>query len=197
MLIEDVLDLAKVEAGRMEVGREPRRVHPALDAALAIAAPLAGEMSVAIENGCADDPPYVGDEDRVRQILVNLLSNAAKFTPAGGAIHISCGQGTVPEGTTLLHPGTPWTFIRVRDTGIGIAPEDLDRVFQPFVQAEAGLTRTRGGTGLGLTISRELARLMGGDLTLTSRLGAGSTFTLWLPGGTGEDPATSPPAPRS
>jgi anti-sigma regulatory factor (Ser/Thr protein kinase) len=122
----------------------------------------------------------VGDEDRVRQVLVNLLSNAVKFTEPGGEIVVEVD--VVSEADPEAHPAGrgPWTCIRVHDNGIGIAPEKLEAVFQPFVQAETGHTRTAGGTGLGLTISREFARLMGGDLSLRSVPGEGSCFTLWL-----------------
>ena len=117
----------------------------------------------------------------MRQILVNLLSNPVKFTEAGGKITIRCRTTQEPgEGVRLGGPG-PWAFVAVEDTGIGIAPDELDSVFQPFVQAEGGYTRTHRGTGLGLTISRQLARLMNGDLTGQSELGKGSVFTLWLP----------------
>ncbi|MEX2584334.1 MAG: ATP-binding protein [Gemmatimonadota bacterium] len=180
-LVEDILDLAKVEAGRMEVGRERNLVVGSIAAALALVLPQASEKNIQIEEACDGDSKtfYVGDEDRVRQILANLLSNAVKFTEAGGRIRVSCGvsddRGT---GETLEHG--PWTFIRVSDTGVGIAPGEIERVFQPFEQVEQGRTRTRGGSGLGLTISRQLARLMGGDLTVESTVGEGSTFTLWL-----------------
>jgi hypothetical protein len=123
---------------------------------------------------------YVGDPDRVRQILVNLLSNAVKFTNPGGSVSLSCGTSEHADpGARLVGEG-PWTFVRVTDTGIGIPPEQIVRIFEPFVQAESGYTRTEGGTGLGLAISRRLARLMGGDITVQSRVGQGSTFTLWL-----------------
>jgi PAS domain S-box-containing protein len=196
MLIEDILDLAKVEAGRLEVAREPARVSPSVAAALSIAAPLGAEMSVEIQDDCSENPRYVGDEDRVRQILVNLLSNAVKFTPAGGEVRITCGTTEGRDAASELTAEGRWTYIRVTDNGIGIEPDQIERVFQPFVQAEGGLTRTRGGTGLGLTISRELARLMGGDLTAVSTLGEGSTFTLWLPTETSADRSTSPPDRR-
>ena len=120
----------------------------------------------------------------MRQILVNLLSNAVKFSRAGGTIRVSCGSEAVGPATprSATPTRTPrGPYIRVEDTGIGITPEQMEQIFQPFVQAEGGYTRTRGGTGLGLTISRHLARLMGGDLTAESAPGEGSAFTLWLP----------------
>jgi hypothetical protein len=124
---------------------------------------------------------YLGDEQRVRQVLVNLLANAIKFTPQGGTVTVSCGTAEDAPRTTALTGGGPWAFIRISDTGPGIPADRQAAVFEPFVQGEAGLTRAKGGTGLGLTISRRLARLMGGDLTLESPPGQGATFTLWLP----------------
>ena len=129
----------------------------------------------------AESPGYWGDRDRVRQILLNLLSNAGKFTEPGGSVTIRCGSTRTPEAEAQLLPRGEWTYIHVEDTGIGIDAEHLDRVFQPFGQVENGRTRTQGGTGLGLTISRQLARLMGGDLTVRSQPGVGSCFSLWLP----------------
>jgi hypothetical protein len=127
------------------------------------------------------DAPYVGDEQRVRQIVVNLLSNAVKFTPPSGRVTLSSGTVEhLPDGTEAIGEG-PWTYIAIEDTGIGIAPEMLQRIYQPFVQVESGYTRPHSGTGLGLTIARRLARLMGGDLTVDSQQGEGSQFTVWLP----------------
>jgi signal transduction histidine kinase len=122
-------------------------------------------------------------KDRVRQILVILLSNALKFTDAGGSITVSCGTSRTPDAEAKLAGGGPWTFIRVADTGIGISPAEAETVFQPFVQVDPGNTRKQGGAGLGLSIGLELARRMGGDLTLRSASGEGSCFTLWLPSG--------------
>jgi PAS domain S-box-containing protein len=188
MLIEDVLDLAKVEAGRLEVGTDRVAAVDAIAEAIALLGPQAEDSEISIHDLCADDggAVYVGDADRVRQILVNLLSNAVKFTDPGGEIRVRCGSASEPETRLVARGGGPWTYIRVEDTGVGIAPDELEGVFRPFVQAETGLTRTKGGTGLGLSISRQLARLMGGDLTATSKVAAGSTFTLWLPGATEE-----------
>jgi histidine kinase/DNA gyrase B/HSP90-like ATPase len=127
---------------------------------------------------------YVGDERRVRQVLINLVANAIKFTPPGGSVTLSCGAaGETPVGTHLVGSG-PWAFIRVADTGAGVSSDQHSAVFEPFVQAEGGFARSKGGTGLGLTISRRLARLMGGDLILEGQSPdavPGATFTLWLP----------------
>jgi PAS domain S-box-containing protein len=181
-LIDDILDLAKVEAGRMEVTREPLRAADTIAATLALVGPQAAKEGIRIFHPAPEDPTaFVGDPDRARQVLANLLSNAVKFTPAGGEIHITCGTGEEPASDEALATEGPVAFIRVADTGIGIAPEELEQVFRPFTQVERGHTRTRGGTGLGLTISRHLTRLMGGDLTAQSEPGKGSVFTFWLP----------------
>ena len=126
----------------------------------------------------AADLPYWGDQGRVRQIIVNLLSNAIKFTNRGGRVTLSAGTGESVTGASL--PGRqPWVYVRVEDTGRGIAPEQLQTIFEPFHQSEP--EDERRGTGLGLSISRELARMMRGDIVAESQVGAGSRFTLWLP----------------
>jgi len=115
---------------------------------------------------------------------VNLLSNAVKFTPTGGVVTAVVETAAVPDAEAKLHGGhnaRPWIALRVHDSGRGIAADQLERVFAPFVQGEHGLTRGRDGSGLGLAISRRLARLMSGDVTARSTVGEGSTFTLWLP----------------
>ncbi|HEX6909266.1 MAG TPA: ATP-binding protein [Longimicrobium sp.] len=179
-LIEDVLDLAKVEAGRLEVRDEPAPAAAAMSAAVGLIDPQATAAGITIDyqEGSADR--YLGDEDRVRQILLNLLANAVKFTERGGRVTVTRGTTREPDPEARLSGEVPWVFIRVADTGMGIAPEMRDSVFEAFVQTEQGLTRRRDGTGLGLTISRELARRMGGELTLRSVEGEGSCFTLWL-----------------
>jgi PAS domain S-box-containing protein len=180
-LINDVLDLSKIEAGRMGVSREPGRAAVAVAESISFVATQAEAKGVRLETACpSPGPEFLGDDDRVRQVLLNLLSNAVKFTAAGGRVTVRCGTGP-PPGTARLAGDGPWVCIRVDDTGPGIAPEDTEAVFEPFVQTEAVHTRSEGGTGLGLTISRRLARLMGGDLTLETELGRGSCFTLWLP----------------
>jgi signal transduction histidine kinase len=181
-LIDDILDLAKVESGRMILDREtiaPR--SPSRPRSLwSSRKPDRPEWAFTTE--CSDASSfYVGDEDRVRQILVILLSNALKFTDRGGSITVSCGTSGTPDAEAKLGGNGPWTFIRVADTGIGISPAEAEMVFQPFVQADPGNTRKQGGAGLGLSIGLELANRMGGDLTLRSAGGEGSCFTLWLP----------------
>jgi signal transduction histidine kinase len=181
-LIDDILDLSKVESGRMILGRESIAAQQSITGAVALIELQANSAGVEIETECPDASSfYVGDEDRVRQILVILLSNAVKFTDPGGKITVSCGTSTTPDKDATLVGDGPWTFIRVADTGIGISATEAETVFQPFVQADSGNTRKQGGAGLGLAIGLDLARRMGGDLTLRSAVGEGSCFTLWLP----------------
>ena len=144
--------------------------------------PEAAERGLTIEQvwECGRDAEVVGDDNRVRQILLNLLSNALKFTEEGGNVTVRCSVRESAPPDSMLPGYGPWVVIEVEDTGRGIAEEQLGRVFDPFVQAESGHTRTAGGTGLGLTISRRMARLMAGELTARSELGKGSVFSLWL-----------------
>ena len=187
-LLEDVLDFARVEAGRLEVERREARLEGPAGAALELVRPQAEARRLVVASDCPPEAAFWGDERRVRQILANLLSNAVKFTARGGSITLACGRAEHAPAEAQVHGDGPWTWVRVEDTGIGIDPERLSSVFEPFVQIDAGLTRTHEGTGLGLAISRRLARLMDGDLTVRSHPGEGSAFTLWLP-------ATAPAAP--
>jgi signal transduction histidine kinase len=181
-LINDVLDLAKVEAGHMTVEHAQATVADVVRDAITIVQVHAAARGLVLEIDCADpEITFVGDADRVRQILVNLLSNAIKFTEPGGRVTVQCGGAERADGAASVVGNGPWTWVAVTDTGIGMAVEELGRIFQPFVQAESGHTRRHGGTGLGLTISRQLAHLMDGDLTAESEEGLGSRFTLWLP----------------
>jgi len=182
-LVDDVLDLAKVDAGEMKVAHELADAGLALDTALDITRPLAAARGVRL----VDDRPgttrlrFIGDEYRLRQILINLLTNAIKFTNAGGVVTVGFGTMAGADPAVRVRGRGPWAFIRVEDTGIGIAPADQAIVFDAFHQVDRSATRTRGGAGLGLTISRRLARLLGGDVTLESERGTGSVFTVWLP----------------
>ena len=187
-LVNEVLDLAKIEAGRLSVNAGFGRAGDAADAALSLVQTRADEKGIRFVGECLGDSDavYQGDEDRVRQILVNLLSNAVKFTEAGGSVALECGTIEQPDAEARVRSHPKWVYLRVRDTGIGIPTEQLPLIFDPFVQGESGHTRSNDGSGLGLTISRRLARLMGGDVTVRSTPGNGSVFTLWLPAGTAQ-----------
>ena len=194
-LVNEILDLAKVEAGRMSVARVPTSVAEVVEAAIVLAQPQAEARGLRLQ-APADVPralQFLGDHDRVLQILANLLSNAVKFTEPGGEIGVEVGEAATAEQRLHLHGEGPWITIAVRDTGIGVAADQLESIFSPFVQAEGGHTRRSDGTGLGLTISRRLARLMRGDVVVSSRPGAGSTFTLWLPAAAPGASADEPP----
>jgi signal transduction histidine kinase len=185
-LVNEILDLAKVEAGRLSVRTESGRIDEVVRAALSMVqapADARGVRLIGCEGGT--DILYDGDPDRVRQILVNLLNNAVKFTAAGGTVTVDCAVVARPEDSARIDGFGPWVRVRVSDTGIGIPSTRLSSIFDPFVQVEAGHTRQADGSGLGLTISRRLARLMGGDLTVVSEPNHGSTFTLWLQDGSG------------
>jgi len=181
-VINEVLDLAKIEAGRISMEPTNSIANDAVEAALALIRPQAATKGIEL-NGRIDAEPrveYVGDPQRVQQILANLLSNAVKFTPTGGRVSVSCDTSKRPDAADHLREHD-WARIVVEDTGVGIAAGDLDRVFDAFVQVEGGYTRSHGGTGLGLTISRGLAQMMGGEITVESTFGLGSRFFLWLP----------------
>jgi PAS domain S-box-containing protein len=183
-VINQVLDLAKIEADRLPVERVAASAGEAVAAALTSVEPQAATRALAVVNGCGltGSPWFLGDPDRVQQILVNLLANAVKFTPPGGRVTVTCGTTRLPPREARVSAdAAEWTYVRVEDTGVGIAQERLAAVFEPFEQAESGYVRRHDGTGLGLTISRRLARLMGGDITARSAPGVGSAFFLWLP----------------
>jgi PAS domain S-box-containing protein len=182
-LVDDVLDLAKADSGALKVGHEVADAGLAIDTAFDVTRPLAAAGGVRLidDRVSTTRVRFVGDEHRVRQVLINLLTNAIKFTNAGGTVTVQFGTVATAAPAARVRGTGPWTFIRVEDTGIGIAPADQAIVFDAFHQVERGPTRTRGGTGLGLTISRRLARLLGGDVTLESTPETGSAFTLWLP----------------
>ncbi len=169
-LINDVLDISKIEAGQLEVFMEPIDVREIIDRAVSAIKPLADKKGLSIEANAGSVPlEAMGDERRVEQVLLNLISNAVKFTETGG-ITISLST----EGETGVS-------IRIEDTGIGIRPEDMEKLFQPFRQIDSGLSRKNEGTGLGLAICRRLADLMGGKICAESEWGRGSSFTLILP----------------
>jgi signal transduction histidine kinase len=173
-LINDILDLSKIEAGRMELSPERFDVARAVDEVVATVAPLVEKNGNRLEVRVGDAGAMVADPMRVRQCLLNLLSNACKFTK-GGAVMLGVLR--------LRRDEREWVEFRVGDTGIGMTPEQMGRLFQPFSQADAGTTRKYGGTGLGLAITRKFCQMMGGDVAVESELGKGSTFTIRLPAG--------------
>ncbi|MEU8776990.1 HAMP domain-containing protein [Streptomyces sp. NPDC048606] len=181
-LINDILDLSKVEAGKMDIN--PERVHlpQLLEHVDATFRPMTSQKSLDFTVTTAPDAPadLLTDDARLRQILRNLLSNAVKFTERGG-VELRIEPATAPEVPAGLPGRGPVVAFRVRDTGIGIPEQHLESVFGAFQQADGTTSRKYGGTGLGLSISREIAQLLGGAVTAESTPGQGSTFTLYLP----------------
>jgi signal transduction histidine kinase len=175
-MINDILDISKIEAGRMELYLERFEVAALVRDVGAIIQPLAGRGGNRLEVDC---PQNVGemwaDLTKVRQTLINLLSNACKFTERGVV------SLRVERERSADAADGEWVVFRVRDTGIGMTAEQQGRLFQAFQQADASTTRKYGGTGLGLAISRHFSRMMGGDIEVASEFGRGSVFTLRLP----------------
>jgi CheY-like chemotaxis protein/HAMP domain-containing protein len=182
-LINQVLDLAKIEAGKQEIFIEPVPLAQFPERAQRVFAPLAHDKGLELIIEVAPSLPenILTDRQRVDQILTNLLGNAIKFTAHGSvALRMSRPAASARFGRPDLIPERTVALV-VSDTGIGIAPQEQERVFAPFQQIDARTDRRYGGTGLGLSIARELALLLGGELQLTSAPGKGSTFTLYLP----------------
>ena len=174
-IVNDVLDFSRIEAGSLEIAPEPTELRPMIAATTeptALAAEAKGLRFICDVD--ADVPAWLMlDPLRLRQVLVNLLHNAVKFTETG-SVALAVKRGSDPDGAPAL-------CFTVSDTGIGMTPPQLARLFQPFSQADASTTKRFGGTGLGLSISRRLARLQGGDIAVTSEAGTGSVFQLHLP----------------
>jgi signal transduction histidine kinase/CheY-like chemotaxis protein len=204
-LINDILDLSKIEAGKMELHPESFAIAPLVEDVVATVRPLAEKNGNQVVVDCpADLGTMWADATRVRQALLNLASNAGKFTE----------RGRVAVAVDRRHDrGRDWVTFAVSDTGIGMTAEQLARLFEEFTQADASTTRRYGGTGLGLAISRRFCRMMGGDITVESAPGEGSTFTMWLPAdvpatrdgeaepvpapGAGDGPPPAPPPGRA
>jgi signal transduction histidine kinase len=177
-LVTDILNFARVDAGQIEFRPADVELASVVGELESLIGPQLTAKRIAFDHdACASDTPdrphvVRADPEKLRQILLNLLSNAVKFTDAGGRVAIACE----------IDPGADVGRVRVRDTGRGIPPDQLERIFEPFVQVDRHRTlSSQQGVGLGLAISRELARGMGGDLTVESTPGQGSTFTLTLP----------------
>jgi signal transduction histidine kinase len=176
-LINDILDLARIEAGRAEVRWGKVSLIDTCQTLVALMKPLADKKQLTVEAHLAEDLPLVTtDASKCQQILYNLLSNAIKFTPAGGSVIVSAAIET-PQADG----GTPEVAISVTDTGPGIAEADQQRIFEKFYQSDRSLTKESPGAGLGLSIAKELTSLLGGRLTLKSSPGQGAVFTLYLP----------------
>jgi signal transduction histidine kinase len=171
-LINDVLDLSRIEAGRIQLELSSFELAPLIDDLEVTVRPLAEANSNRLEVEVAEGiGEMTADQTRVRQILLNMLSNACKFTE-NGSVHLRAERP--PD-----EPG--WVVFTVTDTGIGMSPEQIDRVFEPFVQADASTTRKYGGTGLGLAISRRFCTMMGGSVAVSSEPGNGTSITVCLP----------------
>jgi PAS domain S-box-containing protein len=187
-LINDILDLSKIEAGKMDLYLETFEIAPLIHDVMTTVKPLVQKKGNTLVLRCADDiGPIYADITKLRQALLNLLSNASKFTENGTiTLRVTRTEGrglrTEPgsESDSALGPH-PSVLLEVSDTGIGMSPEQLGRLFQAFSQADASTTRKYGGTGLGLTITRKFCQMMGGDITVESVVGQGSTFTIRIP----------------
>jgi PAS domain S-box-containing protein len=168
-LINDVLDISKIEAGQLEIFKRPFEMRQAVESVLRIVQPLADKKNLQLVTSIGASVKTINnDRRRVEQVLINLINNAIKFTEHG-EVSIKC----------QIRAG--WLETSVSDSGIGIKPEDLDRLFKPFQQIDTGLARAHEGTGLGLAICKRLVTLMGGEITVESQWGIGSTFKFTLP----------------
>lgn len=168
-LINDVLDMAKVEAGRMELNLAPLDLASDLEGVASILHEQAATRDLALIVAVDPLPQVVADRQKLTQVVINLVSNAVKFTPAGGTVTLSAR----PDGDHVR--------IAVADTGIGISDADQQKLFQPFTQVDSSLSRRHEGTGLGLALTRRLVELHGGTISVQSTLGQGSTFIVSLP----------------
>jgi signal transduction histidine kinase len=170
-VINEILDITRIEAGRMPLNESDFMLPELLQEVMAEMDPIIARTKLAVGTTVEPELPDVhSDRQKVKQIVLNLLSNALKFTHEGSV-----------EVSAAYEPATSTVAISVKDTGIGIAPEHLEKIFEDFQQVDSSPTRPYGGTGLGLSICRRLAAMMGGRVTVHSTLGQGSTFTLHLP----------------
>ncbi|MGK7890598.1 MAG: response regulator, partial [Leptolyngbyaceae cyanobacterium] len=204
-LINDILDVAKIEAGQMELDLAPTAIAPLCKSSLSFIKQQALKKQIQIETEFPQHLPDVTlDERRIRQVLINLLSNAVKFTPEGGRITLAIGYSlpkAAPESAPEFDPESaqkatntlPCLEISITDTGIGIAPEDISRLFQPFVHIDSALNRHYAGTGLGLALVKRITELHQGTVTVSSVVNVGSRFTITLP----YDATTTLPNPQT
>ena len=175
-MINDLLDMAKIEARRMEVNPASLPIGDAIAEVERRMRPLALRKHIELTSSVPPDlPPVWADRPKVEQVLVNLVDNAIKFTPAGGWVRVEAW------------PAEGWMFVRVRDNGVGIRPADQTVIFEAFRQADSSSTREHRGTGLGLALCKSLVELQGGSIWVTSTPGQGSQFTFTLPLGLAHD----------
>ena len=177
-LVSDILDLARIEAGETRLEQRPFDVRRLVCDVVSLYGISARRKGIALQLELAEalPDPVVGDPDRIGQVLTNLLDNAVKFTERGCVV-----VRVEPEQSAGTQADRVVVRIEVADSGIGIVPEELGKLFDPFHQADTSITRKYGGTGLGLSLSRELVELMGGSIEVQSTLGEGSTFTIRVP----------------
>ena len=187
-LINDILDISKIEAGRMDLYLETFEIPMLIESVVATAQPLVDQNHNTLEIHYHPNTPttMLADLTKVRQVLLNLISNAAKFTSEGQITLDICLAQTLPWGEIhpqhlTVDPQSDYIAFQVRDTGIGITPEQQKQLFQPFTQGDASTTRRYGGTGLGLTISQRFCQMMQGHISVHSEQSKGSTFTVYLP----------------
>jgi len=177
-LVNNLLDLRRMESGADRIEAEPLQLDVILRTTFGMMMPRASEKEMALSLDVAPDlPPLVSDELLVRRVLDNLISNAIKYTPAGGLVRVTAA----PEGAGIA--------IAVTDSGIGLTEDEQAHLFERFFRSGRPEARQERGTGLGLSLVREAARRLGGEVRVTSAVGVGSTFTFWIP--------TAPPAARA
>jgi signal transduction histidine kinase/ActR/RegA family two-component response regulator len=188
-IINEILDYSKIEAGRLELEHQPYSLRSCVHEVIHLFGFEARAKSISLTEEVSPDVPALvfGDRNRMRQILVNLVGNAVKFTASGSIC--------VKAGINLDTPSAPRLVVSVEDTGIGISPELMERIFNPFEQGDASATRRYGGTGLGLAICRRLVELMNGGIHVESAEGQGSRFILTLPASAAPEPPPAKPAP--
>jgi PAS domain S-box-containing protein len=184
VIINDILDFSKIEAGHFTLSAVPFDLRACVESALDVLAPRAMEKRLDILHLVGEEVPgfVLGDEQRLRQVLINLIGNAVKFT-SDGEVYLEVSGRVIPPGERTAEEGPDpfWELtFQVHDSGIGIPPEKMDRLFKVFSQIESSNTRSFGGTGLGLAISKRLAEMMGGTISVTSAAGQGSTFTATI-----------------
>jgi PAS domain S-box-containing protein len=188
-LINDILDLSKISSGMMELNTESVSVKNLCDSSLVFVRQQAFQKKVQLNSNIPKNINKINvEERRIRQVLINLLTNAVKFTPSGGQVNLIVavgggdtwqGEATIPQRIKLMN--SPMIVFQVVDTGIGIAPKDLQRLFQPFVQVSSSLNRQYEGTGLGLALVKQIVELHGGQVMAESEIGKGSSFSVALP----------------